>query len=63
MCVNASNIQLEAAISQNKKPIAFFSRKLTLAQQKHTVGEREILSSTETLLEFRNILLESKIRK
>ena len=60
--VDASDAQLGAAISQNKRPIAFFSPKLTTAQQKCTIGEREMLSAIETLLEFRNILLGSKIR-
>ena len=59
--VDASDVQLGAVISQDKKPIAFFSRKLTSAQQKYTIGEREMLSAVETLLEFRNILLGSKI--
>ena len=54
-------MQLGAVISQDKKTIAFFSRKLTSAQQKYTIGEREMLSAVETLLEFRNILLGSKI--
>ena len=54
-------MQLGAVISQDKKPIAFFSRKLTTAQQKYTIGEREMLSAVETLLEFRNILLGSEI--
>ena len=53
-------MQLGAVISQDKKPIAFFSRKLTLAQQKCTIGECEMLSAVETLVEFRNILLGSK---
>jgi len=37
--VDASDTQLGAVISQNRKPIAFFSCKLTSAQQKYTIGE------------------------
>ena len=59
--VDASDTQLEAVISQDKKPIVFFSRKLASVQQKYAIGEREMLSAVEILLEFRNILLDSKI--
>ena len=37
---DASDHQLGAVVSQNGKPIAFFSRKLTPTQQKYIVGER-----------------------
>ena len=58
---DASKLQLGAVISQNKKPIAFFSRKLTPAQTRYTTTERELLAIVETLKEFRNILLGQKI--
>ena len=54
---DASKTQLGAVISQNGRPIAFYSRKLHPAQTQYTVTECELLSIIETLKEFRNILL------
>ena len=48
-------------IGQNNKPIAFYSRKLQLAQKRNTTTERELLSIVETLKEFKNILLGQQI--
>ena len=58
---DASHTQLGAVISQNNKPIAFYSRKLNPAQTRYTTTERELLSIVETLKEFRNILLGQQI--
>ena len=59
---DASKVQLGAVISQNNKPIAFYSRKLNPAQINYTTTERELLSIVETLKEFRNILLGQQIK-
>ena len=59
---DASHYQLGAVISQSGKPIAFFSRKLNLAQTRYTTTERELLSIVETLKEHRNILLGQQIK-
>ena len=55
---NASHTQLGAVISQN---IAFYSRKLQLAQRQYTTTECKLLSIIETLKEFKNILLGQQI--
>ena len=59
---DASKTQLGAVISQDKQPIAFYSRKLNPAQINYTTTERELLAIVETLKEFRNILLGQSIK-
>ncbi len=59
---DASHHQLGAVISQDERPIAFYSRKLNPAQTRYTTTERELLAIVETLKEFRNILLGHHIR-
>jgi RNase H-like domain found in reverse transcriptase/Integrase zinc binding domain len=58
---DASKTQLGAVISQNNRPIAFYSKKLNPAQTRYTTTERELLSIVETLKEFRSILLGHQI--
>jgi hypothetical protein len=58
---DASDLQLGAVITQEEKPIAFFSRKLNSAQKRYTTGEQELFSIVEPLKEFRNIVLGYKI--
>lgn len=59
---DASHVQLGSVISQNGRPIAFYSRKLQPAQTRYTTTERELLSIVETLKEFRTILLGQEIK-
>ena len=54
---DASKVQLGVVISQDNKPIAFYSRKLNPAQVNYTTTEKELLSIEDTLKELRNILL------
>jgi hypothetical protein len=56
---DASDHQLGSVIMQNKKPIAFYSRKLNIAQKWYinTEKNRELLSAIETCKEYKNILL------
>jgi len=58
---DASHYQLGAVVSQEGKPIAFYSRKLDPAQTRYTTTERELLSIVETLKEYPNIPLGQQI--
>jgi hypothetical protein len=58
---DASTKQLGAVITQDNRPIAFFSRKLSGAQSKYTVTELELLAIVETLKEFNGMLWEQWI--
>jgi hypothetical protein len=55
---DASDHQLGAVIMQDKKPIAFYLRKLNTAQKWYTTTERdrELFSAIETCKEYKNIL-------
>jgi len=52
---DASDCQLGAVLMQNGKPWAFFSKKLNKCQQKHTLGEKEMLGVVEALKESRTM--------
>jgi RNase H-like domain found in reverse transcriptase len=54
---DASDHQLGAVIVQDKKPIAFYYRKLNTAQRWYTTTERELFSTIETFKKYKNILL------
>eukprot|EP00804_Cyclotella_cryptica_P015712 CCRYP_013381-RA/>CCRYP_013381-RA protein AED:0.60 eAED:-0.14 QI:0/0/0/1/0/0/2/0/736 len=52
---DASSKQLGSVITQGNIPLAFFSRKLSTAQQKYSVTELELLAIVETLKEFKGM--------
>ncbi len=53
---NASSKQLGAVITQDNRPILFFSRKLSDMQCKYSVTEIELLAIVKTLKEFKGML-------
>jgi hypothetical protein len=52
---DAFSMQL-AVITQDNRPIAFFSRKLSKLQQKYSVMEIELLAIVKALKEFKGML-------
>ena len=48
-------------ITQSNRPLAFFSRKLSV-QQKYSVAEIELLAIVETLKEFKGMLWGQRIK-
>ena len=61
MHTDVSKTHLGGVISQNGKPIDFYSHKLTTAQINYTDTEVELVSIVETLKEFLTILLGHRI--
>ena len=53
---DSSKLQLGAMVTQHNRSLAFFSRKLSPAQQKYCVTEQELLAMVETLKEFKGII-------
>jgi hypothetical protein len=51
-----SSKQLGAVITQENRPIAFFSWKLSTTQRKYSVTEIELLAIVETLKEFKGMI-------
>ena len=58
---DACDYQLGGVITQNENPVAFYSRKPNSAQQNYTTMDKELLSTVETAVYHRNILLGFKI--
>ncbi len=54
--------QLGAVITQDNRPIMFFSRKLSVMQTKYSVTEIELLAIVETLKEFKSMLWGQSIK-
>jgi hypothetical protein len=53
---DASSKQLGASITQENRPIVFFSRKLSTMQCKYSVTEIELFAIVKTLKEFKGML-------
>ena len=58
---DACTTQLGSVITQSNRPLAFFSRKLSEAQRKYSVTEKELLAIVETLKEFKGMLWGQKL--
>ena len=57
---DASDYQLGAAIIQNGRPVAYWSRSLQPTQQKYTTTEKELLAIILCLKEYEKILYGAK---
>jgi hypothetical protein len=59
---DASSKQFGAVITQDNRPIAFFSQKLSDAQHKYSVTKIELLAIVETLKELKGMLWGQNIK-
>ncbi len=59
---HASTMQLGSVITQGNRPIAFFSRKLSVTQTKYSVTKIELLAIVKTLKEFQGMLWGQTIK-
>jgi hypothetical protein len=59
---DAFTMQLGTVITQDNRPIAFFSRKLSETQCKYNVTEITLLAIVETLKEFKGMLWGQSIK-
>ncbi len=58
---DASEKQIGGVVTQEGKPLGFFSRKLTDTQRRYPVTKQELLAITETLKYFKHMLYVHKI--
>jgi hypothetical protein len=54
---NASEKQIRGVVTQDDKPLGFFSKKLTDTQHQYPVTEQELLAIVEMLKYFKDMLL------
>ncbi len=59
---DALSKQLGAVITQENRPIAFFSQKLSTTQRKYSVTKIELLTIVETVKEFKGMLWGQTIK-
>ncbi len=60
--IDASSKQLGAVITQDNRPIVFFSRKLSDMQRKYSITKIELLAIVKTLKEFEGMLWGQNIK-
>jgi hypothetical protein len=59
---DASSKQLGAVITQDNRPIAFFSWKLSNVQRKYSITKLELLAIVKTFKEFKGMLWGQSIK-
>ncbi len=59
---NASSKQLGVVITQDNRPIVFFSQKLSNTQHKYSITKTELLAIVETSEEFKGMLWGQNIK-
>ncbi len=59
---DASTKQLGSVMTQSNRSLAFFSRKLSVQQQKYSVTKIELLAIVETLKDFKSMLWGQHIK-
>jgi hypothetical protein len=59
---DASSKQLGAVFTQDNRPIAIFSRKLSKTQHKYSITKIELLAIVKTLKEFKGMLWGQQIK-
>jgi hypothetical protein len=62
VCDDASSKQLGVVITQDNRPIAFFSLKLSIVQCKYSVTKIDLLAIVETLKELKGMLWGQSIK-
>ena len=59
--IDASDLQLGAAIIQRTKPIAYYRKRLNPAQQNYTTTEKELLACEQEFKEYSKMLTGAQI--